>query len=121
MRCHAGDINQVVLNIVVNAAHAIHDRVEGTDERGVIRVRTFEQGRSRRRDDLRPVAASRPRSRTGSSTRSFTTKALGRGTGQGLAISRTVVDKHQGSLTFDTTPGVGTTFTIRLPMEGTEP
>jgi signal transduction histidine kinase len=49
----------------------------------------------------------------------FTTKEIGRGTGQGLAISRTVVDKHSGTLTFDTEPGAGTTFTIRLPLEGT--
>jgi signal transduction histidine kinase len=47
----------------------------------------------------------------------FTTKARGKGTGQGLAIARRVViDKHQGSLTFATEPGKGTTFIIDLPL-----
>jgi two-component system, NtrC family, sensor kinase len=46
----------------------------------------------------------------------FTTKEVGRGTGQGLAIARSVVDKHGGTLTFDTVTGQGTTFYIRLPL-----
>jgi signal transduction histidine kinase len=49
----------------------------------------------------------------------FTTKAVGRGTGQGLAISHSViVEKHHGKLGFETELGRGTTFTIRLPIEG---
>ncbi len=49
----------------------------------------------------------------------FTTKEVGRGTGQGLAIARAVVcEKHGGELTFETTVGQGTTFFIRLPIEG---
>jgi signal transduction histidine kinase len=49
----------------------------------------------------------------------FTTKDIGQGTGQGLAISRTiVVDRHGGTLTFETETGVGTTFSIRLPIAG---
>ena len=48
----------------------------------------------------------------------FTTKEVGRGTGQGLAIARTVIDKHGGELTFVTEAGRGTTFLIRLPIEG---
>ena len=120
VRCHAGDINQVVLNIVVNAAHAIHDVVEGTDARGVIRVRTFERDGHAVITIADTGGGIPPEVQDRIFDPFFTTKALGRGTGQGLAISRTVVDKHHGSLTFDTTPGVGTTFTIRLPLEGTE-
>ena len=49
----------------------------------------------------------------------FTTKEVGRGTGQGLAIARSVlVDKHGGTLTFDTEVGRGTTFIVRLPRRG---
>ncbi|MCC7220490.1 MAG: HAMP domain-containing histidine kinase, partial [Candidatus Contendobacter sp.] len=49
----------------------------------------------------------------------FTTKPVGKGTGQGLAIARSiVVDKHRGSLTFETVAGQGTTFYIRLPVDG---
>jgi two-component system NtrC family sensor kinase len=51
----------------------------------------------------------------------FTTKKVGKGTGQGLAIAwSTVRDRHSGSLTFESTPGSGTTFFIRLPILGTE-
>jgi signal transduction histidine kinase len=50
----------------------------------------------------------------------FTTKEVGRGTGQGLAISRTlIVERHHGSLTFESRPRGGTTFVIRLPARGT--
>jgi signal transduction histidine kinase len=49
----------------------------------------------------------------------FTTKSVGKGSGQGLAIARSiVVTKHHGSLTFETEMGKGTTFTIRLPIDG---
>lgn len=49
----------------------------------------------------------------------FTTKEIGRGSGQGLAIARSIVsDKHGGSLTFESEPGNGTTFTIKLPVNG---
>lgn len=51
----------------------------------------------------------------------FTTKAVGRGSGQGLAIARAVVEKHGGAPTFETEPGVGTTFTVRLPIAGSQP
>jgi signal transduction histidine kinase len=50
----------------------------------------------------------------------FTTKEVGRGTGQGLAIARSVVDRHKGTLTFESEVGKGTTFSIRLPIEGSE-
>jgi signal transduction histidine kinase len=52
----------------------------------------------------------------------FTTKEVGRGTGQGLAIARSiVVDRHGGSLSFDTIAGQGTTFVIRVPIDGPRP
>ncbi len=122
VNCLAAEMNQVFLNLIVNAAHAM----DGCD-----------------RDD-------RPRGRLGIATRTdgpdvvisisdsghgipeairerifdafFTTKEVGRGTGQGLAISRTiVVDRHGGRLTFESAPGVGTTFHIRLPIAGRPP
>ena len=48
----------------------------------------------------------------------FTTKDVGRGSGQGLAIARAVVEKHGGTLAFETRVGSGTTFTMRLPVAG---
>jgi two-component system, NtrC family, sensor kinase len=115
--CHIGEINQAVLNIVVNSAHAIADVISGTEGRGVIAVRT-------RRDGDAAVISIRD---TGGGIPDtvrdrifepfFTTKEVGRGTGQGLAIAHSVVvEKHGGQLTFETVAGEGTTFTIRLPI-----
>jgi two-component system, NtrC family, sensor kinase len=115
--CHAGEINQAVLNIVVNAAHAIADVVAGTEQKGKITVRTRVIG------DGVEIAIGDTGAGIPEAIRArvfdpfFTTKEVGRGTGQGLAIARNVItDKHGGTLTFETTPGQGTTFFIRLPI-----
>jgi PAS domain S-box-containing protein len=113
--CHLGDINQVVLNLVVNAAHAIGSADRG---RGTIRIST-------RRDDAHVVIEVAD---TGTGVPPeiadrlfdpfFTTKEVGTGTGQGLALVRTLVaDRHGGTITFATEPGVGTVFTVRLPVD----
>jgi signal transduction histidine kinase len=115
--CHLGDVNQVVLNLIVNAAHAIGDVVKGTDGKGRIRVRSQRDGND--------VVVSIKDTGNGipEEVRArifdpfFTTKEVGRGTGQGLAIARSViVEKHGGELTFETEVGKGTTFFIRLPI-----
>ena len=115
--CHAGDVNQAVLNIVVNASHAIADFVKGTDRKGRITVHT------RREDDDVVIAIGDTGGGIPERIRGqifdpfFTTKEIGKGTGQGLAISRSViVGKHHGTLTFETAIGEGTTFFIRLPV-----
>ena len=122
----AGDINQVLINLVVNAAHAVADVVGDSDERGVIEVRT--------RPDADGVVITV--ADTGSGIPAdvadrifdpfFTTKEVGRGTGQGLAIARTIVtERHGGTITFTTEPGAGTTFEVRIPcdavLSGAEP
>jgi signal transduction histidine kinase len=120
--CHPGEINQVVLNIIVNAAHAIGERVKGTEAKGRITVRTRREG-----DDVVISISDTgggipPAIQDRIFDPFFTTKEVGKGTGQGLAISRAViVDKHHGQLTFETKPGDGTTFSIRLPIEGRGP
>jgi signal transduction histidine kinase len=114
--CYPGDLSQVVLNLLVNAAHAVSDRF-GVNERGRIRVETRHEGDSVviRISDTGSGIAEEHRARLFEPF--FTTKALGRGTGQGLAISRSiVVEKHGGSLSFRTELGVGTTFEVRLPI-----
>jgi signal transduction histidine kinase len=117
--CYAGEINQVVLNLIVNAAHAIADVVKGTPEKGTIRVST------RVVDGLAEIAIADTGKGIPPEVRSrifdpfFTTKEVGKGTGQGLAIARTViVEKHGGTLHFETEVGKGTTFIIRLPIQG---
>jgi signal transduction histidine kinase len=115
--CYAGEINQAVLNIVTNAAHAIGDVAGDNGPRGLITVRTRCEGN----DVVVQITD------TGGGIPAwvadrifdpfFTTKAVGKGTGQGLAIARAViVEKHRGQLRFDTTPGKGTTFTISIPI-----
>ncbi len=117
--CHIGELNQVFLNLLVNAAHAISDVVGGTGNRGVIRVSTEVDG-----DavviEIQDTGAGIPESiRDRVFEPFFTTKEVGRGSGQGLAIARSVVvDKHGGSITFDSVVGQGTTFRIRLPIDG---
>ncbi len=118
VKCHPGDINQVVLNIVVNAAHAIADVVRGTEERGRITVRTRPVDPQMVLIEISDTGGGIPENiRERIFEPFFTTKEVGRGTGQGLAISRSVVvDKHGGSLGFDTELKRGTTFRIYLPI-----
>jgi signal transduction histidine kinase len=114
--CHAGEINQVILNLVVNAAHAIEDARAGSGATGQITVRTHQDGGSvviSVQDDGPGI---RPEIRERIFEPFFTTKPMGRGTGQGLAIARSVVQKHGGELTFTSEVGAGTTFTVRLPI-----
>jgi signal transduction histidine kinase len=118
--CYAGEINQVVLNLIVNAAHAIGDVVkESPGNRGKIRVSTTLFGDHVEiaiTDSGRGIP---PEVRARIFDPFFTTKEVGKGTGQGLAIARAVVvDKHGGTLRFDTEVGKGTTFYIRLPIAG---
>ncbi len=119
--CHGGQVNQVVLNLVVNSAHAIADRVKKTGERGKISVRTRAEG-----DDvlidIEDTGGGIPEAiRARIFDPFFTTKEVGRGTGQGLSIVRSVIVKgHSGKLDFETEMGKGTTFHVRLPVKRPE-
>lgn len=118
--CLPGDFNQVILNMLVNAAHAIGDVIgDGSDTKGTINIRTS------RNDGLAEIRIQDTGTGIPEEHRSrifdpfYTTKEVGKGTGQGLAISHSViVDKHGGSLNFETEKGKGTTFIIRLPIQG---
>lgn len=120
--CNLGDINQVFLNLLVNAAHAISDAVKGTSRRGTITVRT-RQERGWVVISFADTGCGIPHNiRNRIFDPFFTTKEVGRGTGQGLAIARSiVVDKHGGSLTFESEVGKGTTFYVRLPIGSAPP
>jgi signal transduction histidine kinase len=114
--CHIGEINQAILNLIVNASHAIADVVKDSATLGKLTIRT--------RHDGDAVEISIGDTGTGIPIGArdkifdpfFTTKQVGKGTGQGLAIARSViVNKHGGTLRFETECGKGTTFFIRLP------
>jgi PAS domain S-box-containing protein len=118
IHCLAGSLNQVVLNLVVNAAHAIGDVVRDTQSKGTIGVATRRDGDyvSIRISDTGKGIPTAIRERVFDPF--FTTKPVGKGTGQGLAIAYSVVvDKHGGSISFESEEGRGTTFHIRLPLQ----
>jgi PAS domain S-box-containing protein len=116
--CHPAEIGQVILNMVINAAHAIEDAAkQGRMGKGTISIAT------RRREEWAEIQVSDTGAGMPESIRQrifdpfFTTKEIGRGTGQGLAICYPViVDRHGGRVSFDTEEGRGTTFTIALPI-----
>lgn len=111
--CHVGEINQVFLNLLVNAAHAIADAGRGRG-RITIRSQSFGDGVEISIGDTGDGIPAAIRERVFEPF--FTTKAVGRGTGQGLAIARSiVVDKHGGTIHLESREGKGTTFFIRLP------
>jgi two-component system, NtrC family, sensor kinase len=117
--CFVGEMNQVFLNILINAAHAIGDVVDrAANQKGKIRISTRGQA------DWVEIRVSDTGGGIPESIRHrifdpfFTTKQVGKGTGQGLAIAhRVVVEKHGGTLSFETEEGAGTTFIIRLPLQ----
>jgi signal transduction histidine kinase len=110
-------LNQVLLNLVVNAAHAVAEakresggkiEVRSRAEDGVVAVTVSDNGVGIPSHIQRRVFDP-----------FFTTKPVGKGTGQGLSLARSiVVDAHGGTLSFETEPGLGTAFTIRLPVDG---
>jgi two-component system, NtrC family, sensor kinase len=116
--CNVGELSQVFLNLIVNAAHALADAGR-TAETGRIEVRTalvdgwaelqFEDNGCGIPQEIIDKIYDP----------FFTTKEVGRGSGQGLAIARSiVVDKHAGRISVASTPGEGTCFTLRLPVDG---
>lgn len=119
--CNAGELSQVFLNLIVNSAHALADAGRNT-ETGKITIKsrvvegwaefTFEDNGCGIPEELIDKIYDP----------FFTTKEVGRGTGQGLAIARAiVVDKHGGRISVRSTPGVGTCFTLRLPLSAHSP
>lgn len=118
LECFPGPINEVFLNIIVNAADAIEEKY-GADcvANGIITVS------SKQDDDWLEVNIADNGNGVPAKIKErvfdqfFTTKVVGKGTGQGLALShRIITEQHKGSLSFDSTEGEGTRFTIRLPI-----
>ena len=117
--CLPAEINQVFLNIIINASHAVADALKqnGSDEKGTITIGTRALGEQAeiRISDTGTGIPENIRSKIFDPF--FTTKEVGKGTGQGLAISHSVVvDKHGGTITLDSEVGKGSSFVIRLPL-----
>ncbi|GJL56111.1 MAG: hypothetical protein NPIRA02_32430 [Nitrospirales bacterium] len=121
--CLPGELNQVFLNIIVNAAHAISDvgHQNTGDEKGTILITAGTVGPNVeiRISDTGPGIPESIQHKIFDPF--FTTKDVGKGTGQGLAIAHdVVVNKHQGTLTVESIPEKGTTFIILLPITPTQ-
>jgi PAS domain S-box-containing protein len=122
VRCHLGDLNQVFLNLLLNAVHSIGDVVGASGKKGHILVET--QSEVKPDGEWVVVAISDTGKGIPEEIRGrifepfFTTKQVGKGSGQGLALARAiVVDRHGGTLTFDSHLGQGTTFYVRIPVD----
>jgi signal transduction histidine kinase len=108
----AGELNQVLLSLVVNAADAISE----SHRRGRIRVST------RQVDDAVAIAVADDGCGMSPDVAErvfdpfFTTKEVGSGTGQGLTVARSIVERHGGTIALETEPGRGTTFRVKLPL-----
>lgn len=122
IQCIAGDLSQVILNLIVNAADAIADAAQAKGGvKGHIKIST------RRCENWAEIRVSDNGTGVPESIQPrifdpfFTTKDVGKGTGQGLAIAHAIItQKHQGTIQFETQKGVGTTFVIRLSIEEQE-
>jgi signal transduction histidine kinase len=116
--CFRAELNQVILNMIVNAAHAIAEaNGQSASERGIIRIRTCHEENWAKICISDSGAGIPPEIRHKIFDLFFTTKGPGKGTGQGLAISHSViVEKHKGTLDLESREGKGTTFIIGLPL-----
>ena len=114
--CSPGDLSQVFLNVIINAAHAIEEKVRDTMETGTITVstRNAEGCVEIRIADTGVGVPEHLQDKIFNLF--FTTKTIGKGTGQGLAIAYdTIVNKHNGRILFESRPGTGSSFLIRIP------
>ncbi|QQR79799.1 MAG: hypothetical protein IPJ69_10695 [Deltaproteobacteria bacterium] len=109
--CFPGQLNQVFMNLIVNAAQAIQEKgtltIESFVEKEDIVIRFTDTGSGIKPENLEKLF-----------NPFFTTKAVGKGTGLGLSVSYGIIKKHKGDIFVESQVGVGTTFTIKLPMKG---
>ena len=107
--CYAGQLNQVWMNLLVNAAQSVVENGEvkittGVDEDSVV-VTISDTGKGIPEEELTRIFDP-----------FFTTKTVGEGTGLGLSISYGIIERHEGTITVKSTLGVGTTFKVRIPV-----
>ncbi len=111
IRCYPAELNQVFLNIILNAAQAIEGRgrltISGRDEGDRIVLRFSDTGKGMPPEVVAHIFEP-----------FYTTKPVGSGTGLGLAIAyKIITDRHHGSITVESTPGAGSTFILSLPKD----
>lgn len=110
-KCYPQELNQVFVNLLVNAAHAI-------EKQGTIRIRTW-NGNSSVNVSISDTGCGIPKEIVNRIFEPFfTTKEVGKGTGLGLSISYDIVKKHNGAISVESDTGRGTTFTVQIPVVG---
>jgi signal transduction histidine kinase len=117
--CFRAELNQVILNMIVNAAHAVAEaNRDKADPKGTIRISTRHEG-NRAEIQIQDTGAGIPKEiRHKVFDLFFTTKEPGKGSGQGLAIAHSViVEKHKGTITLESQVRKGTTFILSLPLD----
>ncbi len=110
VRCFAGQLNQVFMNLLMNACDAMEGRGKIT-----VRTRREEEGVRLEFSDDGPGMPEEVQQRIFEPF--FTTKPVGQGTGLGLSLSHGIIERHGGSMTLESVPGEGTTFILHLPLE----
>ncbi|WP_347989778.1 PAS domain S-box protein [Methylomonas sp. AM2-LC] len=115
IECYASELNQVFLNLIINATHAIEEKQQG---RGLIKVSTRKLDENTVEIQIADNGAGIPEAiKEKVFNLFFTTKPVGKGTGQGLSLAHSIiVEKHRGKLFFESTVGKGTTFHLQLPL-----
>jgi two-component system NtrC family sensor kinase len=114
VRCHAGQLNQVFMNLLINACDAMGDK-------GRIRVETRALDAQRVRLEFQDEGPGiPPEMRDRVFEPFFTTKPVGQGTGLGLSLSHGIIERHGGRIWVESEPGAGTRFLIELPIGGIE-
>jgi len=108
-RCNIGQLNQVFMNILVNAGHAI-------EQQGDMTIRIFQEGENIVVSISDTGCGIEPEKLPKIFEPFYTTKEIGKGTGLGLSIANDIVRKHNGAITVDSEKGIGTTFTVILPI-----
>jgi signal transduction histidine kinase len=115
---YRNELCQVLINLIVNASHAVQERRKPGDPLGRIVVRTSHDPEWACVDVEDDGCGIPDAVRDKIFDPFFTTKDVGKGTGQGLAMARSiVVDKHGGDIGLRSSVGIGTTFTIKLPRK----
>jgi len=113
VKCNISEIKQVLVNLLVNASHAINEKgmikIITSSEFGYATIKISDNGCGIPEDKLKRIFDP-----------FYTTKPVGKGTGLGLWISSTIIQKHNGFLTVESKPDFGSTFTIRIPIENSQ-
>lgn len=111
VKCRANHINQVFMNILVNAIQSIKGegeiRIRTRQVQDRVRIEIQDSGKGIRPEDIDKIF-----------NPGFTTKGVGVGTGLGLSICHQIIEEHRGSINVSSEPGIGTTFVIELPISG---